>query len=251
MRRHSLLACFAGVVILVGMTGTAHAQMAVFDSANYAKLLQETQTALTQLQLEKQVAQGEQVVAHGEQLVTQGQQLFTSLNQISNVNGLATVLNQPSVRSFLPDANTYVTATSSGGSLTTLGVIGQAAQVIRTGYQLYSAPTGSAYASLNTTGAQAALNLATGQAVVQAGATRLTGLQQLQSGLTTAANARAVLDLQARAQLEQAMIANDQMRIQGLAMTQAAQAQMQTQQNAEKAAAASQARLSLYQGAFQ
>jgi len=60
-----------------------------------------------------------------------------------------------------------------------------------------------------------------------------------------------VLDLQARAQMEQAMIANDQMRIQGLAMTQAAQAQVQTQRNQEQAAAASQARLSLYQAAFQ
>jgi type IV secretion system protein VirB5 len=47
------------------------------------------------------------------------------------------------------------------------------------------------------------------------------------------------------------MIANDQMRIQGLAMTQAAQAQVQTQRNQEQAAAASQARLALYQGAFQ
>ena len=60
MKRHRLLAGFAGAVALAGTAGTAHAQMAVFDSANYAKLLQETQTALNQLQqLEKQVAQGE------------------------------------------------------------------------------------------------------------------------------------------------------------------------------------------------
>jgi type IV secretion system protein VirB5 len=219
--------------------------MAVFDSANYAKLLQETQTALSQLQqLEKQVAQG-------EQLVTNGQQLLTSLNQISNVNGLATVLEQPTLRGFLPNGNTYVTASSAGGNLSTLGVIGQAAQVIRTASQLFTAPSGSAYASLTTSGNEAALNLATGQAVVQAGATRLTGLQQLQASIDTAPNARAVAEIEARLVAEQAMIANDQMRIQGLAMTQSAQAQMLTQQNAERAAAASQARLSLYQSAFQ
>jgi len=245
MRRHRLLACFAGAVVLAGMSGTAHAQMAVFDSANYAKLLQETQTALNQLQqLEKQVAQG-------ESLVTNGQQLLTSLNQISNVNNLAPVLEQPALRGFLPDANTYVTASSSGGNLTTLGVIGQAAQVIRTGYQLYNAPSGSAYASLNTSGNQAALTLATGQAVVQAGATRLTGLQQLQTSIDAAPNARAVAEIEARLVAEQAMIANDQMRIQGLAMTQAAQTQLLNEQNAEKAAQASQTRLSLYQSAFQ
>jgi type IV secretion system protein VirB5 len=100
-------------------------------------------------------------------------------------------------------------------------------------------------------GNRAAINLATGQATVQAGAMRLAGLQQLQSGLDTATNARAVLDLQARIQAEQAMIANDQMRLQGLAMTQTAQAQLQTQRDQERAAAASQARLSLYQAAFQ
>ena len=229
----------AGAALILVMSGPAHAQMAVFDSANYAKLLQETQTALSQLQqLEKQVQQGEQ--------------LLTSLNQISNVNGLATVLEQPALRSFLPDANLYASASAGQGNLTTLGVIGQAAQVIRTANQIFTAPAGSATgANLMATGNQAALNLATGQAIVQAGATRLTGLQQLEAGLNTAANARAVLDLQARAQMEQTMIANDQMRIQGLAMTQAAQAQVQTQRNQEQAAAASQARLSLYQSAFQ
>ena len=243
MRRHLLAA--ASAVLALALCAPAHAQIAVFDSANYAKLLQETQTALNQLQqLEKQVAQG-------EQLVTNGQQLLTSLNQISNVNGIATVLEQPALRGFLPDANAYVGASSSGGSLSTLGVIGQAAQVIRTANQLYTAPAGSAYASLTTSGNQAALNLATGQAVVQAGATRLAGLQQLQTSIDTAPNARAVAEIEARLVAEQAMIANDQMRIQGLAMTQAAQGQLLTQQNAERAAAASQARLSLYQAAFQ
>ena len=242
--KRPLLIAFIGTGLIA--SGPAHAQMAVFDSANYAKLLQETQTALNQLQqLEKQVAQG-------EQLVTNGEQLLTSLNQISNVNGLATVLEQPALRSFVPDANTYVTATSSSGNLTTLGVIGQAAQVIRTANQLYAAPNGSAYASLNTSGNQAALNLATGQAVVQAGATRLTGLEQLQTSIDAAPNARAVMEIEARLLAEQAMIANDQMRVQGLAMmTQAAQTQMLNQQSAERAAAASQARLSLYQAGFQ
>jgi hypothetical protein len=165
--RRRLLALLTAAALFA--TQPAQAQIAVFDASTYAKVLQETQTALDQLkQLEHQVQQGEQ--------------LLTSLNQISNVNSLATVLEQPSV---------------------------------------------------------------------QAGATRLTGLQELELALNTAANARAVLDLQARAQMEQAMIANDQMRIQGLAMTQAGQAQVQTQRNQEQAAAASQARLSLYQAAFQ
>ena len=99
-------------------------------------------------------------------------------------------------------------------------------------------------------------NLATGQAVrTKRRQTRLTGLQQLQTSLSTPRpNARAVLDLQARIQVEQAMIANDQMRLQGLAMTQAAQTQVQTQaQRDEERAAAAQAEpvSVLYQSALQ
>lgn len=234
--RARLLAA-AGAAFLLAQPGAASAQMAVFDSANYAKLLQETETALKQLQ-------------QLEQQVQQGQELLTSLNQISNVNSLATVLSQPALRSFLPSANLYVSA--SQGNLTSLGAIGANAQAIRSANQLYTAPAGDAAgADLMAAGNRAALNLAAGEAVGQAATARLTGLQQLQTGLDTAANARAVLDLQARIQAEQAMIANDQMRLQGLAMTQAAQAQIQTQRDQERAAAASQARLSLYQSGFQ
>lgn len=237
---HRRLPASVGAIVAataLAASAPAHAQLAVFDASTYAKVLQETQTALQQLQ-------------QLEQQVQQGQQLLTSLNQISNVNGLATVLEQPALRSFLPDAAAVVSAAQ--GDLQTLGAIGQNAQAIRSANQLYTPPAGDTLgAELMAAGNRAAINLATGQAVVQAGMTRLSGLQQLEGGLDTAANARAVLDLQARAQLEQAMIANDQMRLQGIAMTQAAQAQVQTQRDQERAAAASQARLSLYQGAFQ
>jgi type IV secretion system protein VirB5 len=215
----------------------AGAQVIVYDPTNYAKILQQAQTALNQLQQLKQQ-------------VSQGQQLLTSLNQISNVNGLATSLSVPSLRSFLPDPNAYVTASS--GNLTTLGPLGSAATVIRKANQLFTPSAGDpAGADLAAAGNRAALNLATGESVGAAGASRLAGLQQLQAALDTAPNARAVLDLQARLQAEQAMIANDQMRLQGLAMTQAAQAQLQTQRDQERAAAASQARLAFYQSAFQ
>jgi type IV secretion system protein VirB5 len=233
--KRRLLIGIASIVLV--SSGPAHAQMAVFDASTYAKVLQETQTALQQLrQLEQQVQQG--------------QQLLTSLNQISNVNGLATALEQPALRTFLPDAGAFVTAAK--GDLATLGAIGKAAQSIRGANQLYVAPSGSvAGADLMAAGNRAALNLATGQAIVQAGVTRLAGLEQLEAGLNTASNARAVLDLQARLQAEQTMIANDQMRIQGLAMTQTAQAQVQAQRDQERAAATSQGRLALYQSAFQ
>ena len=225
------------VAALTALPVVATAQVIVYDPTSYAKILQQAQTALSQLQQLKQQ-------------VSQGQQLLTSLNQISNVNTLATSLSAPSLRSFLPDPNAYVTASS--GNLTSLGPLGSAAAAIRQANQLFTPPAGDpAGADLAAAGNRAALNLATGESVGAAGASRLAGLQQLQAALDTAPNARAVLDLQARLQAEQAMIANDQMRLQGLAMTQAAQAQLQTQRDQERAAAASQARLTLYRSAFQ
>jgi len=238
MNRRLILAACAG--LLAALSGRAQAEMIVYDPTSYAKLLQEAQTALNQLkQLEQQVAQG--------------QQLLTSLNQISNVNTLATTLSQPALRAFLPNADAFVTAAQGDlTALSALGALGAKAQAIRTANQLYTPPAGDpAGADLAAAGNRAALNLATGESIGEAAASRLAGLQQLTSALDTAPNARAILDLQARIAAEQAMIANDQMRLQGLAMTQAAQAQMQVQRDQERAAAARQARLALYQSGFQ
>lgn len=226
----------AGVVAL-GLSGSAHAQMAVFDASNYAKAIEEATTALNQLhQLEQQVSQGEQ--------------LLTSLNANSGVNALATILQQPTLRSLLPDINAFVTA--GQGDLTQLGAIASAAQNIRTQNRLYTPQAGDLIgADVEAAGDRAARDLAAGQAVATAAQTRLTGLQQLQASLTTAGDARAVLDLQARLQAEQAMIANDQMRLQGVAMAQAAEDRLQQQRDRERMEAARDARIALYKAGFQ
>jgi type IV secretion system protein VirB5 len=223
-----------GAAALLCAAGPARAQIVVYDPTSYAKILQQAQTALNQLQqLQQQVAQG--------------QQLLTSLNQISNVNALASSLQQPAMRAFLPNADAFVSA--ARGDLAALGAIGARAQAIRDANQIYSPPPGDRD-DVAAAGARAALNLAAGETVVDTATSRLTGLKQLQSALDTAPNARAVLDLQARIAAEQAMIANDQMRLQGLAMMQAAQEQVQTQRERERAAAASDARLALFRKAF-
>jgi type IV secretion system protein VirB5 len=50
---------------------------------------------------------------------------------------------------------------------------------------------------------------------------------------------------------EQAMIANDQMRLQGLAMSQAAEARLEEQRQRERSQAAREARMKAYRQAFQ
>ena len=234
MRPRSIL---IAVALAAGFASSAQAQMTVFDPTNYAKAVEEAQTALNQLEQLKQQ-------------VTNGQTLLTSLNQASGVNGLATLLQQPQLRSFLPNIDAFVAA--GRGDLSQLGALGSAAQSIRSLNRLYTPQPGDAIgADVEAQGDRAARDLAASQAVGAAAQARLTGLQQLQASLGTAGDARAVLDLQARIQAEQALMANDQMRLQGLAMTQAAEDRLQQQRDRERMEADRDARIALYKAQFQ
>jgi type IV secretion system protein VirB5 len=227
----------AGAAALTLCAPAAHAQMAVYDAAGYTKWIQQAQTALGQLR-------------QAETQVQQGAQLLQSLNQGSNVGAIAQTLESPALRQLLPGVSALTAAAQ--GDLAGLGAIGTQAAAIRSANRLYTPPAGDAVgADLEAAGMRAATNMALGQAVANGGQQRLTGLQTLQQAIDAAPNARAVLDLQARATAEQAMIANDQMRLQGLAMTQAAEDRMQAQRDRERAEAARDARMALYRQAFQ
>ncbi|WP_372785990.1 type IV secretion system protein [Phenylobacterium sp.] len=227
----------AGIAALTLTASAAHAQMAVYDATSYAKLIQQAQTALDQLH-------------RAETQVQQGEQLLQSLNQGSNVGAIAQVLEAPALRQLLPGVPALMSAAQ--GDVAGLGAIGTQAAAIRSANRLYTPPAGDALAAdLEAAGMRAARDMALGQAVATGGQQRLTGLQALQQSIDAAPNARAVLDLQARASAEQAMIANDQMRLQGLAMTQAAEDRLQAQRDKERVAAGNAARLALYKSGFQ
>jgi len=228
----------AATALALGMTAsTAHAAMIVYDPASYAKLIEQARTALTQLDaLKAQVAQGKA--------------LFDSLNTGSGVSQIARVLELPGVRDVVPDAGGLEAV--ANGDFSKLGDIGARAISIREANRLFTPPTDDpAGRDLEADGRRAARDLALGEAVTTAGAQRLAGLETLQQAIDTAPNARAVLDLQARAATEQAMIANDQMRLQGIAMAQDAEARLQTQRDRERMAAAREARMNLYRQGFQ
>lgn len=230
------LVAAAGAAALLVTGPSAQAAMIVHDPTSYAKLITQAQTALGQLnELKTQVVQGKQ--------------LFDSLNTGTIVSAIAPQLGLPNVREFLPDSSALTAA--ARGDLTALGAIGQRAEKIRAAARLYTAPEGdSVGAELEASGDRIARDLAVGEAVSNAGAERLKGLKDLQRAIDAAPNARAVLDLQARLQTEQAMIANDQMRLQGLAMAQAAEDRLQMQRDRERMRAARAARMVAYRQGF-
>lgn len=231
-----LVAATAALTLGLGAT-TAQAAMIVYDPTSYAKLIEQAKTALDQLnELKAQVQQGKQ--------------LFDSLNTASGVGQIASQLGLPSLREMLPDVSAL--AAAAKGDLASLGAIGTRADAIRGANRLYTPADGDQLGTeLEAAGMRAARDLALGEAVSTAGAQRLEGLKTLQQAIDAAPNARAVLDLQARATTEQAMIANDQMRLQGLAMAQAAEDRLQAQRERERMAAAREARMALYRQGFQ
>ena len=235
MKRPLITFALVGAVTLGG--SSAHAQLAVYDATSYAKLIQQATTAVNQLnELKTQVSQG--------------QQLLSSLNDASGVSKIASALGVPSLRSFLPVTSAFSAAAK--GDFSALGAIGAKADAIRSANRLWTAPADDALgADIEAAGQRAARDLALGQSVTDAGAQRLEGLKDLQAAIDNAPNARAVMDLQARAATEQAMIANDQMRLQGIAMAQAAEDRLQAQRERERMLAAREARMAAYKQGFQ
>ncbi len=211
----------------------------VYDPTSFGQMVKDAKTALDQLnELKAQVEQG--------------RQLFDSLNDLSNVNAIAAQLGVPELREILPDIGHYQRALS--GDLEALGQLGERADAIRAENRLYTPPAGDLSPSesyyrdtLEASGARAARDYATGERVAEVAERRLEGLEQLRTALDSAPNARAVLDLSARIGAEQAMIQNDQMRLQGLAMLQAAEDRLQRQRDLERAEAARAERIAMYQ----
>ena len=199
----------------------ARAQTIVYDPTAVGRLVQQYEAAVQQLeQLRTQVQQG--------------QTLLNSLNTGSAVNTVAAELSSPALRAFLPNAQALVSAAQ--GKMTPLGALGASANAIRAANRVYTPPTGDPVGQdLEAAGNRAAISAALGQQVADVSTQRLQGLQTLQANIGQG-DARAALDLQARLQAEQAMLANEQVRLQGLAMSQAAQDRLQGQRDRERAA---------------
>ena len=240
--RHALAATAAALALSFAGGPVAQAQQIVHDPTSYAKLVEEARTALEQLKaLQAQVEQG--------------QALFDSLNDLSDVNALAGQLGLPQVRNPLPDLRALRAA--ADGDLSALGDLAERADAIRRETRLHAPPAGDLPPaeryyrdSLERAGARTARDLAVGEAIGAAADRRLEGLETLRRALDTAPNARAVMDLEARLAAEQALIQNEQVRLQGLALTQAAEARLEEQRARERAEAARAARMDVYERAF-
>jgi type IV secretion system protein VirB5 len=209
--------------------------MVVTDPGAYVRMLQQLNQARAQLvELKSQVAQGKQ--------------LYDGFNKLTQINSIASVLNNPALRQYLP-AEVRDTTRLLNGSLSDLGSIGTRATSIRSANRLFTPVTTGLSASqqyyqdsLEKSGDHAARDIALGESAYKTATERQAGLDELRLQLNSATSAKEVMDLQARIAAEQALINNDQMQLQGLAMMQEAERRMAEQRDREQTAARRQAR---------
>lgn len=209
----------AAVAILALSAGGAGAQgIPVIDQTAILKHIE----SITQLK--------SQLDALNQQ-ITQAEQLFGSLNKLTNMADVASLLNQPEIRKALPQDFAAIESLFSGNGS---GVFGDAASKFLGKNSTYQSSANDFYAQeLGRIQDRNAGQMSLGQQIYDTATKRIDGIDQLRQQISSASDAKDIADLQARIQAESAFLQTDLLRMQGLRMVQQAQAQVEDQRKAE------------------
>ncbi|TKT75685.1 P-type DNA transfer protein VirB5 [Aquamicrobium sp. LC103] len=214
--RTALSAAFVAFLL---STGDADAQgMPVIDKAAILKHIE----SITQLK--------SQLDALNQQ-IAQADQLLGSLNKVTNMADVASVLNQPAIRNALPDDFAEIESLIGGDGA---DIFGDAAARFLERNSSYRISANDFYTQeLARAQNRNAGQLALGQQIYDAATKRIDGIDQLRRQISNAHEAKDIADLQARIQAESAFLQTDFLRMQGLHMIQQAQLQVEQQRQAE------------------
>ncbi|WP_324764634.1 P-type DNA transfer protein VirB5 (plasmid) [Sinorhizobium meliloti] len=165
------------------------------------------------------------------QQIEQAQQLYGSLNKLTGMADVASVLNDPAIRKALPADFSTIEGLFKGNST---GVFGDSASKFFERNTTYRANADDFYAQeLSRIQNKNAGQMSLGQQIYDAATKRINGIDELREKISTASDAKDIADLQARLQAEQAFLQTDVLRMEGLRMVQQAQAQVDEQRKAE------------------
>ncbi|MBP1876649.1 type IV secretion system protein VirB5 [Ensifer adhaerens] len=161
----------------------------------------------------------------------QAQQLYGSLNKLTDMADIATVLNDPAIRKALPQNFTAIEGLLKGATADAYG--GSATKFLNDN-SLYQTNANDFYASeLARTQTRNAGQMSLGQHIYDAATKRIGGIDQLRERISQAGSAKEIADLQARLLAETAFLETDALRMQALRMIQQAQVQVDQQRQAE------------------
>jgi type IV secretion system protein VirB5 len=202
-------------VALVWSTG-AMAQIPVIDPAAIAK------------QIEQMVEMAKQLQTAKDQLA-QAEKMFGSMNKLTNMGDIASILNRPEVRSALGSNFAGVQSALSGQGG---GGMAANADKYRAENEVYTRPGEDYYAQASRRSQSANAGQASvAQQAIEASNKRMEGLQELQRQIGQSEDPKTVMDLTARINAEMAQLQNETVRMQALAMLQTVEAQTQEAQN--------------------
>lgn len=165
------------------------------------------------------------------QQIEQAQELYGSLNKLTDMADVASVLNDPAIRKALPADFNAIEGLFTGNDT---GVFGNSASKFLESNSTYRTSADDFYAQeLSRIQNKNAGQMSLGQQIYDAATKRIDGIDQLRETISTASDAKDIADLQARLQAEQAFLQTDVLRMEGLRMVQQAQAQVDDQRKAE------------------
>lgn len=165
------------------------------------------------------------------QQISQAQELYGSLNKITDMANVASLLNDSAIRKALPqDFNAIESLLRGSGG----GVFGDSVSKFLEGNSTYRTSANDFYAQeLSRAQDRNAGQMSLGQQIYDAATKRIDGIDELRQKISSAADAKDIADLQARLQAETAFLQTDVLRMQGLQMVQQAQVQVNEQRKAE------------------
>ena len=167
-----------------------------------------------------------------EAQLTQAKQLYESFNKLTDVNDIASLLSSEEFRKHLPKEFGEIEKLVSGGGGSLAGIVDRYLDQNRA-YQ--GGDANSFYRTeLDRIARQTGAKHSIGQSVYDTASKRIDGLEELRQKITASKDAKDVLDLSARIQAEQALLQNEVLRMQGLAMVQQARSEMDGQRAEER-----------------
>jgi type IV secretion system protein VirB5 len=214
--------------LVIGGANQAQAGIPVFDAASVAQSVQQV------------VAWGKQygqMAQQYTQLVNSYNQAVTTHNSMNGVRGMASLVNNPALRRYLPNewSQTMNLLNSPGGYTglqSKINGIRSAAQITSiedTGLDPNSA-AGRAFVGAQN---QAAMNRALSEEGYKQASDRIASIQSLIDKVGDAPEAKDVADLQARIQAEQVMVQNELVKLHLMSQLQQAQRDIMAQQARE------------------
>ncbi|MCK1494392.1 type IV secretion system protein [Bradyrhizobium sp. 180] len=199
----------------------------VFDPSVYARQFEQ----LTELKKQVDTLTSQLRVAQDQ--LNQAKQLYDSFNKRTNANDIGALLNTPQFRKVLPQQFSDIERLVAGQGG---GNFADAMNHYLSQNRAYAGNSGNSYyqSELDRIARQTGTKHTMGQAVYDTASQRIDALEELRTRISSATDVKETLDLSARLQAEQALLQNDVLRMQGLAMIQQARTDMDGQREREK-----------------